>query len=153
MIIEGVRKTPRVEMRMAASYEPDPIDVEVGARVRLQRKALGLSQTALADALGLTFQQVQKYERGANRISASMLVKTALRLETSVAALVGELDVAKPPSGAVESLSKPGALKLLQAYEGLPNNSARQAIVAFLTAIAMASDEGVDSKDFSEEQD
>jgi transcriptional regulator with XRE-family HTH domain len=122
---------------MGASYDPDPIDIEVGARVRLQRKALGLSQTVLADALGLTFQQVQKYERGANRISASMLVKTAKRLDTTVAALVGELDVARPPSGAVESLSKPGALKLLQAYEALPNSAARQALVAFATAMAM----------------
>lgn len=120
---------------MVASYDPDPIDVEVGARVRLQRKALGLSQTVLADALGLTFQQVQKYERGANRISASMLVKTAHRLETTVAALVGELDVARPPSGAVESLSRPGALKLLHAYEALPNNAARHALVAFATAM------------------
>ncbi len=125
---------------MASSYEPDPIDVEVGARVRLQRKALGLSQTALADALGLTFQQVQKYERGANRISASMLVRTAERLQTSVAALVGELDLAKPPSGAVESLSRPGALKLLQAYEALPNNAARQALVAFAAAMATSND-------------
>jgi transcriptional regulator with XRE-family HTH domain len=125
-----------MERSMASSYEPDPIDVEVGARVRLQRKALGLSQTALAEALGLTFQQVQKYERGANRISASMLVRTAERLQTTVAALVGELDLARPPSGAVESLSRPGALKLLQAYEALPNNAARQAFVAFATAMA-----------------
>jgi transcriptional regulator with XRE-family HTH domain len=125
---------------MASSYEPDPIDVEVGARVRLQRKALGLSQTALAEALGLTFQQVQKYERGANRISASMLVRTAERLETTVAALVGELDLARPPSGAVESLSRPGALKLLQAYEALPNNAARQAFVAFATAMAASAE-------------
>ncbi len=131
---------------MASSYEPDPIDVEVGARVRLQRKALGLSQTALAEALGLTFQQVQKYERGANRISASMLVRTAERLQTSVAALVGELDLAKPPSGAVESLSRPGALKLLQAYEALPNNAARQALVAFAIAMATSND-GVDEAD------
>jgi transcriptional regulator with XRE-family HTH domain len=126
---------------MGASYDPDPIDVEVGARVRLQRKALGLSQTVLADALGLTFQQVQKYERGANRISASMLVKTAKRLETTVAALVGELDVARPPFGAVESLSKPGALKLLQAYEALPSNAARQALVAFAAAMASPHEE------------
>lgn len=120
---------------MPSSYEPDPIDVEVGARVRLQRKALGLSQTALAESLGLTFQQVQKYERGANRISASMLVKTAQRLQTTVAALVGELDSDRPPPSAVESLSRPGALKLLQAYEALPNNAARQAVVAFLAAM------------------
>src|SRR5580692_10124503 len=69
---------------------PDPIDVAVGARVRIRRRWLGLSQTQLANALGITFQQVQKYERGANRVSASMLVKIAAKLETTVAALVGE---------------------------------------------------------------
>ena len=52
---------------------PDPIDVAVGARVRIRRRWLGFSQTQLATALGITFQQVQKYERGANRVSASML--------------------------------------------------------------------------------
>lgn len=52
---------------------PDPVDVHVGARVRLRRKELSLSQDKLADALGLTFQQIQKYERGQNRVSASKL--------------------------------------------------------------------------------
>lgn len=56
---------------------PDPIDVYVGARVRLRRKVLGISQEALAGAIGLTFQQVQKYERGSNRISASKLYRIA----------------------------------------------------------------------------
>jgi len=121
---------------MATSYEPDPIDVEVGARVRLHRKALGLSQTALAEALGLTFQQIQKYERGANRISASMLVRTAQKLQTTVGALVGELDETKPPPSAIEHLSRPGALRLLQAYAALPNNAARQALVAFAAAMS-----------------
>ncbi len=68
---------------------PDPIDVAVGAHIRIRRRWLGFSQTKLADALGITFQQVQKYERGANRVSASMLVKIAAKLETTVAALVG----------------------------------------------------------------
>ena len=49
---------------------PDPIDVAVGARVRIRRRWLGFSQTQLANALGITFQQVQKYERGSNRVSA-----------------------------------------------------------------------------------
>ena len=62
---------------------PDPIDVAVGARVRIRRRWLGFSQTQLATALGITFQQVQKYERGANRVSASMLVKIAAKLETT----------------------------------------------------------------------
>ena len=58
----------------------DPIDVGVGARIRIRRRELGVSQGLLAEHLGLTFQQVQKYERGANRVSASMLVRIAERL-------------------------------------------------------------------------
>jgi len=69
---------------------PDPIDVEVGGRIRARRIALGISQTALAKALGLTFQQVQKYEKGANRVSASTLVRVARELAVTVAYLVGE---------------------------------------------------------------
>lgn len=59
------------------AHTPNPIDLHVGARVRMRRKFLGKSQSELADALGLTFQQVQKYERGFNRISASKLYDTA----------------------------------------------------------------------------
>jgi transcriptional regulator with XRE-family HTH domain len=63
-------------MRAAAvgkGDKPNPIDVHVGSRVRLRRNMLGLSQEKLGEAIGLTFQQVQKYERGANRIGASRL--------------------------------------------------------------------------------
>lgn len=63
---------------------PNPIDLHVGARVRLRRRTLGLSQEQLAAALGLTFQQVQKYERGANRISASKLYETARTLRVAI---------------------------------------------------------------------
>ncbi len=56
---------------------PNPVDVHVGARLRQHRTLLGMTQTDLGDALGLTFQQVQKYERGANRISASRLADVA----------------------------------------------------------------------------
>lgn len=58
----------------------NPIDVHVGERIRARRRQLGLSQERLADALGLTFQQVQKYERGANRVSASKLFEIAKTL-------------------------------------------------------------------------
>lgn len=57
--------------------EIDPVDLHVGQRMRMRRKALRQSQTALAEQLGVTFQQVQKYERGANRVSASMMVRAA----------------------------------------------------------------------------
>ncbi|MDB5454879.1 MAG: Cro/Cl family transcriptional regulator [Caulobacter sp.] len=65
--------------------QPNPIDLHVGARIRMRRKILGVSQERLAEDLGLTFQQVQKYERGANRVSASKLYEIARSLQTSVA--------------------------------------------------------------------
>jgi transcriptional regulator with XRE-family HTH domain len=64
---------------------PNPVDLHVGARIRLRRRMQGVSQEKLADALGLTFQQVQKYERGANRVSASKLYEIAAALRTPVA--------------------------------------------------------------------
>src|SRR5579862_4487027 len=64
---------------------PNPIDLHVGARIRMRRRMLGVSQEKLADALGLTFQQVQKYERGANRVSASKLYEIAAALRSPVA--------------------------------------------------------------------
>ena len=64
---------------------PNPVDLHVGARIRMRRKILGVSQERLADDLGLTFQQVQKYERGANRVSASKLYEIARSLKTSIA--------------------------------------------------------------------
>lgn len=63
---------------------PDPIDVHVGSRVRQRRKMLGLSQTQLANELGLTFQQVQKYERGTNRIGSSKLWRISKTLDVPV---------------------------------------------------------------------
>jgi transcriptional regulator with XRE-family HTH domain len=68
---------------MEEDRTPNPVDLHVGARVRMRRKLLGVSQEKLADALGLTFQQVQKYERGANRISASKLFEIARFLDVA----------------------------------------------------------------------
>lgn len=67
------------------SQGPHPVDVHVGARIRERRKELGMSQQSLADALGLTFQQVQKYERGANRVSSSKLWEISKTLHAPVA--------------------------------------------------------------------
>src|SRR5437762_9489871 len=95
----------------------DPVDVAVGARIRLLRKVRGLSQQALAESAGVTFQQIQKYERGANRVSASMLSRIALTLEAPVSEMFGE---AGPASGAIDEvaglLAEPGALDLLRAF-------------------------------------
>ena len=114
---------------MAHGNGPDQIDIAVGARIRIRRRWLGLSQTQLANALGITFQQVQKYEKGANRVSASMLVKTAEALDTSTAALVGEDN-----SGPVEAiiyaqLGTPGATDLLAAFAKISDGEVRRAVL------------------------
>lgn len=70
---------------MTKKTPPHPVDLHVGARIRLKRKMAGISQMQLADALDITFQQIQKYEAGANRISASKLHTAALVLKVSLA--------------------------------------------------------------------
>ncbi len=91
---------------------PNPIDVRVGARLRLRRNMLGLSQEKLGEAIGLTFQQVQKYERGANRIGASRLHELSRVLDVPVSFFFDDTDpvrapamggFAEPPAEAFES--------------------------------------------------
>jgi transcriptional regulator with XRE-family HTH domain len=120
-----------------AVHGPDPVDVKVGARIRAQRRRLGLSQSALANAIGITFQQVQKYERGANRVSASMLVRTAAKLATTVAALVGEEDTeqAHPPVNL--HLQTPGAADLLARFAAIPG-AQRRALLAIAESLAIS---------------
>src|SRR5271168_5216569 len=77
---------------------PHPIDVHVGSRVRLRRNMLGLSQEKLGEAIGLTFQQVQKYERGANRIGASRLMELSGVLDVPVSFFFDETDPVRAPA-------------------------------------------------------
>lgn len=117
--------------RMASKGFPNPIDVHVGQRIRLRRTLLGMSQEKLGEAIGLTFQQVQKYERGANRVSGSTLVAVARALDTSVGWLVGEEAAGGGEAEALlQSLAAPGALELLQAFAEIDRASARQALIA-----------------------
>src|SRR5437660_7684075 len=93
--------------------KPNPIDTHVGSRVRLRRNMLGLSQEKLGTAIGLTFQQVQKYERGANRIGASRLHELSPVLDVPVSFFFDDMDpvrapgipggFAEPPAGAFAS--------------------------------------------------
>ncbi|WP_269716131.1 helix-turn-helix domain-containing protein [Caulobacter sp. NIBR2454] len=122
---------------------PDPIDVAVGARIRARRKVQGLSQSHVAQQLGLTFQQIQKYERGVNRVSASKLVQIAGLLGTSVAWLVGEDEGASTDQWTI--LGETGAMELLQSFSELKSPRARSALVRL--ARAMAADETGDSED------
>lgn len=68
-----------------------PVDIAVGQRIRLQREILSMSQTALGQAVGVSFQQIQKYEKGLNRVGASRLDRIAVALDIPVAALFGNL--------------------------------------------------------------
>ncbi|MFI4933259.1 MAG: helix-turn-helix domain-containing protein [Caulobacterales bacterium] len=106
------------------------LDVEIGDRIRGRRLELEVSQKALAAALGVCFQQLQKYERGANRLSASMLVKTAARLETSVAALVGEDGPERIQPIIRAQLGDPGTSELLAVFATIEEREARRALVA-----------------------
>lgn len=120
-------------------HHPDPIDVSVGRRVRLARKGRGLSQQALAEAVGITFQQIQKYESGANRVSASMLAKIAVTLATPVADLFGASDSVRGLTDDVaELLGETGALDLLRSYSRLPRHC-RSALVVFVSVLGRTS--------------
>jgi transcriptional regulator with XRE-family HTH domain len=117
------------------------MDIALGAAVRIRRRTLGISQEALADQCGVSFQQIQKYENGTNRISFSRLVQIARALKCRVVDLMDVLDAPdRETSGDLELLTRmrtPGALELLAAYERLPPE-ARSALVSFLKTLAPA---------------
>jgi len=107
------------------------IELIIGARMRTRRRQLGLSQSDLADRLGVSFQQVQKYERGANRVAASTLLAAAQALGTNVAWLVGEESSGREDDEDVfRALSRPGALEILQAFNAIPDPRVRGALLA-----------------------
>src|SRR5512145_286688 len=87
------------EEEKASSRRPNPIDIHVGSRVRLRRMLLGMSQEKLGERLGLTFQQIQKYEKGVNRIGASRLFDLAQVLGVPVQFFYEELAVGGAAAG------------------------------------------------------
>jgi len=105
--------------------KPNPIDVHVGSRVRLKRTMMGLSQEKLGESLGVTFQQVQKYEKGANRIGASRLQQIAAILKTPIAFFFEDAPGYDSPSaGLSESESPEYTIDFLATTEGLQLNRA-----------------------------
>ena len=130
-----------------SAHAPNRLDVALGLRIRQRRKALSVSQTALADAIGLTFQQIQKYERGFNRVSFSRLVDIAHALDCRVVDLIGDLDDASIPSPLFRQdtahLREPGAPDLLAAYSALPVGL-RKAVLKVMLEMAKAARVGSD---------
>lgn len=128
-------------MSEQATKSPDPMDVALGAAVRIRRRTIGMSQEALADQCGVSFQQIQKYENGANRISFSRLVQIAKALRCKVMDLMDVLDSqGQEISEDIELLTRvrmPGALELLTAFEKL-SPEARNSLVAFMRTMTTA---------------
>lgn len=144
MLSSNCGDPPRAHLRTQltttkAPEAPDPIDVEVGRRIKLRRSAAGITQTELAVHLGISFQQVQKYERGANRVSASMLVHTAKFLGATVADLVGETPDTKEADARLETLAVPGAIPLLEVFARIPP-SLRGAVLQLVRVMADEAD-------------
>ncbi len=122
-------------------HAPHPVDIAVGHRIRARRKAARISQSKLAKHLGVSFQQVQKYERGANRVSGSVLVRIAERLETRVAELVGETDAPESNPRTATLLASPGAYKLLEVYATLGSSTLRTALLNLAQTLSKADNE------------
>lgn len=107
----------------------DPLDQAIGTRIRARRKMLGVSQSELASRIGVTFQQIQKYERGANRVAGSRLAATAAALDTSVGWLVGEESGGADADAVFSALATPGAFEMLLAFSGIDDADCRAALL------------------------
>jgi transcriptional regulator with XRE-family HTH domain len=133
---------------MMAKKAPNPTDKHVGARVRMRRMMLGMSQEKLGDSLGLTFQQVQKYEKGANRIGASRLQQIAQILQVPVSFFFEGAPHAvthNQPDGFAEApsptyvsdfLATSDGLALTKAFMGIKDSKLRRRIVDLVEQIA-----------------
>jgi transcriptional regulator with XRE-family HTH domain len=119
------------------------MDIALGAAVRIRRRTIGISQEALAEQCGVSFQQIQKYENGANRISFSRLVQIARALKCRVVDLMDVLDGPdRENTGDVDLLTRmrtPGAIELLAAYEQMAPE-ARSSLVSLLRAVVLPLD-------------
>jgi transcriptional regulator with XRE-family HTH domain len=123
------------------SKKPDLIDVEVGQRIRIQRLAAGLSQSELAERIGVTFQQVQKYEKGMNRVGAGRLTKIARVLNVPVGSFFDGRDTIEQVElqgmdAPLAAMAQPYAYRLLRAYASISDPDLRETIVEFVERTA-----------------
>jgi transcriptional regulator with XRE-family HTH domain len=132
---------------MANKKQPNPIDIHVGSRVRLRRMMLGMSQERLGESLGITFQQIQKYEKGTNRIGASRLQHIARVLTVPVSFFFEDAPgapaeeaagMAEPKSThyVVDFLSSAEGLQLNKAFIRIKDSKLRRKIIDLVRALA-----------------
>ncbi len=126
---------------------PDPIDIHVGGRVRLRRMILGMSQEALGQALGLTFQQVQKYEKGVNRVGASRLFQLSKLLDVPVQYFYDDYDVlagrpsysfAEPDMGDefMKFVNSPEGVQLCKYFSAIEDMHVKKRVLDLVKTIA-----------------
>ena len=144
---------PVKQLPVSRTGKPNPIDIHVGRRVRLRRTLLGLSQGKLGEAIGLTFQQVQKYERGTNRVSASRLYALSHVLDVPVPYFFEDMPPeisdkgGKPVPGLAEGikkktsadlLTKRETLELVRAYYRIKDPNVRKRLYDLVKSLAGA---------------
>jgi transcriptional regulator with XRE-family HTH domain len=147
MMTEPTTRLPRENHRQATE-----IDQLVGARLKMQRKLAGLSQDGLASMLGLTFQQVQKYEKGVNRIGASRLFDIAQKLNVPVQFFFDDAGVKEAKAGAstdtasqttadfLSMVSSSDGAKMVRAFQNISDPRRRRALVELAQSIAGQTD-------------
>ncbi len=125
--------------------KPNLVDAHVGSRLRQRRMLLGISQEQLAEMLGLTFQQVQKYERGTNRVSASRLFQLARTLDTPITWFFEDMEQERTgeqpePSGAeteeTDPMSRRETLELVRVYSRIDDRKLRKKLYEMAKALA-----------------
>ena len=130
---------------------PHPVDVHVGKRVRMRRKLLGMSQEKVAEALGLTFQQMQKYEKGRNRVSASRLFELSQILDVPVSFFFEEIDanvesLNRPtdntPDTAPDLMAERETLELVRAYYRIGDPAIRRSVLALARSLTQTTAAG-----------
>ncbi len=137
------KTSKRIFRARMESGEPDPVDVHVGSRLRLRRTMLGLSQTELAKAVNLTFQQVQKYESGNNRVSASRLFHIADALDVPVGFFFDDMNrntsapgLNEDPAPSLSHESNRESLEMMRNYHRISDPAVRRGIYDLIKSLA-----------------
>jgi transcriptional regulator with XRE-family HTH domain len=139
--------TPKGRARSMSAKVPDPVDKHVGSRLRMRRRMLRMTQRKLGHKLGLTFQQVQKYEKGTNRVSAGRLHALSNILEVPVPFFfdgcpqnAGVGAEAPPPAYVSDFLASDGGLKLAEAFTQIGDAKLRRSLVRLVEELGGESD-------------
>lgn len=121
---------------MTLRIDPDPIDIAIGARIRFRRNELGLTQEALSAAVAMSYQQLQRYERGEHRLAISTLAHIAAHLATTIGWLVGEEDHQPLNAATLAGLARREAPTLLAAYDRIERPDDRGLVLRLAEALA-----------------